>query len=129
MLARTDDDFALAHGFCLDSAYTHKYFPSVEGIRFFPKHSWRGSQIAIYGWSSRHPDRPVLNCVVWRDWINPAKWFGMEGVKVQQIDTVELMELCGGLGWNYDINDNIGYRYCTIDELELIEGPPPEGAF
>lgn len=100
-----------------------------EGTRFFPEVRWRGSRISISSWSARHPDKPTLCCVVGRDWIDPAAWFGLAGVKPSQVDSEELMRLCADLGWNYDIRDDIGYRYCTIDELELIEGPPPKGAF
>jgi len=110
-------------------AYSHRYFPSLTGIRFFPDVRWRGSRISITGWSHLHPGKAVLSCVVGRDWIDPEKWFGRVGERPDQMDAVELMQLCGELGWNYDVRDGIGYRFCTLDELELNEGPPPEGVF
>jgi hypothetical protein len=114
---------ARAHGFNIERFYSHKYFPDTSGIRFFPKAYWRGTPVGIAGWCVHTPDARV-HCEVMANDINQQAWFGRRFKS-----SLEWAPLARALGWGYDHNDMIATRYCTIDELELVEGPPPEGTF
>ena len=95
----------------------------MAGTRFFIEARVNGVSVTPLSWSSRH-EEPRVCCVVEAldmDWV---KWFGREPIDVW--DRVTLME---SVGWSWDVRDDMGHRACRLEEVELIEGPPPEGAF
>ncbi len=100
-----------------------KVVHSATGIRFFPKAYWRGTPVGIAGWCVHTPDARV-HCEVMSNEINQEAWFGR-----RYKSSLEWAPLARAIGWDYDFHDMIAARYCTIDELELVEGPPPEGPF
>ena len=118
-------DFAALHGFHIEQSYCHKYFPSLTGIRFFPKARWRGTRlfVAMWSWGQADP-RPHVGCSVNLPEIDQERWFGRTGLQY-----AELIEPCAKLGWRVDLLDAAVYGAVPIDELELTEGPPPEGVF
>lgn len=58
--------------------------------------------------------------------MNWVRWFGHRPTDPLHLDRVAWMN---SIGWSWDVRDEMGHRACRIDELELIGGPPPEGAF
>ncbi len=95
----------------------------LVGTRFFPKAYWHGTPVWITAWCVHTPDARV-QCEVMANEINQEAWFGR-----RYKSSLEWAPLARELGWGYDFNDMIATRYCTIDELDLVEGPPPEGPF
>ncbi len=83
----------------------------------------KGVKVTPLSWSSRH-EEPRVCCVIEAPDMDWLKWFGREPTDVW--DRVALME---SAGWSWDVKDDMGHRACRLDELELIEGPPPEGPF
>ena len=122
-LHASESAFACSNGFTSPAMYWSKYFPDPSAIRFFPKAYWRGTPVGIAGWCVHTPDAQV-QCEVMSNEINQEAWFGR-----RYKSSLEWAPLARALGWGYDHNDMIATRYCTIDELELVEGPPPEGTF
>ena len=97
----------------------------LTGIRFFPKARWRGTRlfVAMWSWGQADP-RPHVGCSVNLLEIDQERWFGRTGLQY-----AELIEPCAKLGWRVDLLDAAVYGAVPIDELELTEGPPPEGVF
>lgn len=124
-LHASDRELALAHGFSSPGNFWAKYFPSLTGIRFFPKARWRGTRlfVAMWSWGQTDP-RPHVGCSVNLPEIDQERWFGRTGLQY-----AELIEPCAKLGWRVDLLDAAVYGAVPIDELELTEGPPPEGVF
>lgn len=104
-------------------SYASADLRSLGGILFFPEVRVNGVKVTPLSWSSRH-DEPRVSCVVEAPDMDWVKWFGREPTDAW--DRVALME---SAGWSWDVKDDMGHRACRLKEFELIEGPPPEGAF
>ncbi len=98
---------------------------SSELVRFYPEAKWRGTpvHVAMWSWGQADP-RPYVGCSLNLHEIDQQRWFGTTGLKY-----AELIAPCAELGWRVDLRDHSAYGAVPIDELELVEGPPPEGAF
>ena len=73
---------------------------------------------------SHGQDRPYVGCTMNPAKIDQQRWFGRTGLTLEQ-----MIEPCAALGLRLDVRDHAVYGAVPLDELELIEGPPPEGAF
>lgn len=105
-------------------AFWSKHLESIAGIRFFPEIRYRGVRVLPYSW---HPTEaaPVLLVDVnpndrdlyTRYFIKPPNNHD-EMLRALKLD-----------GWDvYDGREG-AWKYVHVDELEKIEGPPPEGLF
>jgi len=113
-----------------DGSHCHATAKLVElkDARFFPDARWLGARVVISGWAPRSAE-PLLMCGVERDEIDPRRWFGRPEACAVDIDPEEFMIACREIGWSYSPRDGNAGRLCRVDELELTEGPPPEGVF
>jgi hypothetical protein len=98
--------------------------PWPGDIRFFPELRYRGCRVTPYSW---HPTatEPIL-CVE----IDPYdEDLSKRYFKRPFVDHIERCEALLSDGWDiYDPREG-ARKYVHVDELEKIEGPPPEGAF
>lgn len=88
---------------------------SFDGITFYPKIRYKGMSVTPMMWK---PDskEPILKCLAGQsadDWPSDA---GDEYLDMLRAD-----------GWHICRDDSWGYVH--VDDLEKIEGSPPDGAF
>ena len=88
---------------------------------FFPEIRYRGSKVYPWGW---HPTarEPILK--IFADDIDASKYF----IGNPLVNTSDLRRALIADGWDWDAREG-GFKYVHVDELEKIEGPPPEGPF
>ena len=94
--------------------------PFDESIRFFPELRFQGIRVTPTGW---HPksEEPLVRCEIGAGGLGGGR--GIDPHEYQRI-VDELVNL----GWEWDYREG-GQGYVHVDDLEKIEGPPPEGAF
>ena len=85
---------------------------------------YRGCKVKPYGWASETVE-PCLIVLMEGSDLNLSTYF----VKPPANDPLSIMAAMRADGWAWDLRDNIGSRAIRVDDLEKIEGPPPEGAF
>ncbi len=90
-------------------------------IRFFPEIRYRGCRVYPRAW---HPTahEPILK--IFADDIDVSKYFKAN----PQVNTSDLRKALIADGWDWDAREG-GVKSVHVDELEKIEGPPPEGPF
>lgn len=104
-------------------AFWHRHFPDLTGICFFPHLSVRGCRVTPWQW---HPtaEEPLLMVHMDTTHLDLSRYF----LKPPAFKGEEIMRAMRADGWGWDQCEG-GYKYFHVDELEKIEGPPPEGAF
>jgi len=90
---------------------------SCQDITFFPEVYYRGVQVFPQHW---HPEssEPLVACHMPLN-VRPGETAEQSRARRQTL----LDE-----GWTYSAWEGLA-RYVHVDELQKIEGPPPEGAF
>lgn len=106
--------------------FWHKYFPSVEEIVFYPEIYYRGCRVSPQYWQ-RESAEPILNCFLQPEDIG-VDLLGGAAIPDYVREYPEFHRLVRADGWAWDAMDG-GTRYIHVDDLEKIEGPPPEGPF
>ena len=100
-----------------DPSHDGQRLNSLSGITFYPEVRYRGMIVHPCAW---HPEstEPILKVLTGR-WLR----------KVSSDEAAEIMETATKeLGWEWDHHHGSG-GYIHVDELEKIEGPPPDGVF
>jgi len=97
--------------------FWHRHFPGIAGITFYPEVYYRGVQVFPQHW---HPEssEPLVACHMPLN-VRPGETAEQSRARRQTL----LDE-----GWTYSAWEGLA-RYVHVDELQKIEGPPPEGAF
>jgi hypothetical protein len=90
-------------------------------IVFFPEIRYRGCKVYPWGWQETAHE-PMLQ--IFSDDIDASKYFKAN----PQVNTSDLRRALIADGWDWDAREG-GLKYVHVDELEKIEGPPPEGPF
>jgi hypothetical protein len=91
----------------------------VRDTKFYPELRFRQVPVKPYWWQPGTSE-PVLRCHV-GDWI---PW----ELAHDQAKASELIEALTRDGWLWDQRAG-GWKFIHVDDLEKIEGPPPEGPF
>lgn len=119
------EQWAQEHGFrrYWSGAFWDKYCPDLAGIRFFPRLSVRGCRVVPWQW---HPtaEEPLLMVFMEPEDLDLSRYF----LKPPAFKGEEIMRAMRADGWGWDQREG-GWKYFHVDELEKVEGPPPEGAF
>ena len=124
--------------------FWHRYWPSFDGITFYPEVRYRGIRVYPQWW---HPSsaEPLVHC--WMQGIGDAVDPGRDRIE-QSLDAQRRGDfalwasICEELkqksqamraqlvseGWKDKHIDGLE-KYCHVDDLEKIEGPPPVGEF
>ncbi len=96
--------------------------PEMVGIIFYPEIYYRlgDERYRVYPWNRwcRDSTEPVLRCLIDHGLISEG---GMA-------ETERRIKTLINDGWQWDQRVG-GIKYVHVDDLEKIEGPPPEGAF
>jgi hypothetical protein len=95
----------------------------VSGVRFFPTILYRGCKVRPRYWH-REAAQPLLLISMWIDDLILEKYF----VKPPANDAFAIQAAMEADGWSWDLREG-GDKYVHVDELEKIEGPPPQGAY
>ena len=88
----------------------------LDAITFYPDIRYKGCGGRPVMWK---PDgtEPILYCEMG----TPPSWSRQQReAKIAELEAE---------GWKWDRRDGIGRGYVHVDDLEKVEGPPPEGAF
>lgn len=121
-----------------------KSVPSLDGINFFPEVRYRGAPVAVDQWHTESAE-PLVRCFLGDmnpliDQTGPTMNEILAANRAKDYDTWRRLcrerEECGQAvvqrlkeeGWESIGRDGF-CKYIHVDELEKIEGPPPEGAF
>lgn len=95
--------------------------PWPGDIRFFPEIRYRGCKVYPEWWH-RESSEPLLAVHLLRNDLDLEKFF------VRPPSFNDLLRAMAADGWQGDAREG-WHKYIHVDELEKIEGPPPEGAF
>ena len=95
----------------------NRYRENCDGITFFPKLFYNGIRTYPWGWNP-DPGEPLINCIIDQSEISGG---GLQA-------TLARMQSLIDDGWAWDQREG-GCKLLHIDELEKIEGPPPDGTF
>ena len=100
-------------GFIAVNNYLGKQLSSIDGVTFYPelRYKWFRVYPWISGWKSDSQE-PVLQC--WVDHNAAVNDIAVEALKED--------------GWSCSPREGC-VKYLHVDELEKIEGPPPDGPF
>ena len=106
--------------------FWHKYFPSTEDITFFPEIFYHGMKIYPESWD-REREEPIIRCLA-----TPHNMDAFRSSYLQDVATrVNARYPCDVLladGW--ERTGRVEYiKFLHVDDIEKVEGPPPEGAF
>jgi len=88
-------------------------FRSPDGITFYPELRYKGAKVYPEAWVQGTTE-PILRCRL-MGWDAQSVGYTMEQRRAD--------------GWKYADPRDGGTRHLHVDELEKIEGPPPEGVF
>ncbi len=92
-----------------------------RGIRFFPEIRYRGCKVYPEWWH-RESSEPLLAVLLLPSDLELSKFF------VRPPAFGDLQRAMEADGWHGDGREG-WHKYVHVDELEKIEGPPPEGPF
>jgi hypothetical protein len=106
--------------------YLVRQVQSTEGIQIFPQLSYRGCRVSPEYWNPETSE-PVLRCFLQPEEIGP-ELLGGAPVPDYVNQFPQFLRLVQEDGWKWDMRDG-GTKYIHVDDLEKIEGPPPEGPF
>ena len=125
-----------------------RHMPTMDGITFYPEIRWQGMKVRPERWD-HESEEPMLLCILYI-WDTNHIVDAETGVDMETIHEVEksgdrerwerliqerdrvCMDLRHRLfdaGWTIYEDQSMLQRLIHVDELEKIEGPPPEGAF
>ncbi len=95
--------------------FWHKYVDAIEEIVFYAEIRYKGMRVTPIMW---HPEseEPLLRCLAGQSADDYPPGAGDEFIEMLRAD-----------GWHIQRCETWGYVH--VDELEKIEGPPPEGPF
>ncbi len=93
----------------------------TDELRLFPEIRYHGCKVYPYGWHTTARE-PMLQ--IFADDIDASKYFKANPLA----NTTDLRRALIADGWDWDAREG-GFKYVHVDELEKIEGPPPEGPF
>lgn len=129
-------------------SFRHKYFDSFEGITFYPELRYR--RLPVLVWNGWHPEsqEPLLGCMLGD--VKPmieAESGVTHAMIVQANDrrtedehrwkqvhdrreaaSRKIMQRVIDDGWKQE-DRGLYFQYIHVDDLEKIEGPPPEESF
>ena len=109
-----------SNGFRADrfGGYWSRPFDQMTDMKCFPVLKFRGAPVRAINW---HPksEEPLVRCHMEPHHLVP------DGNTERYMRLVEEMK---AQEWEWDIREG-GDAYIHVDELEKIEGPPPEGPF
>jgi hypothetical protein len=88
----------------------------IDGITFYPEIRYKGCGGRPVMWKADSTE-PILYCEIG----TPPGWS-----RQQQEANISELE---AEGWNWDRRDGVGRGYVHVEDLEKVEGPPPERAF
>ncbi|MBL0871368.1 MAG: hypothetical protein IBJ18_12420 [Phycisphaerales bacterium] len=93
------------------------------GMTFFPELRYRGCRVTPVFWHATATE-PLLLVHMTQEDLDFSKYF----VKPPNRTGHEIKRAMEADGWSWDLRED-GYRYLHVDELEKIEGQPPESSF
>jgi len=102
------------------------YTDNAKDVVFYPKIYYRGCRVTPRHWQFESAE-PILNCFLQPEDIG-ADLLGGKPVPDYANQFSAFLRLVQEDGWNWDMRDG-GTKYIHVDDLEKIEGSPPEGAF
>lgn len=88
---------------------------TTTGVTFFPDIRYKGMQVSPMWWK-KDSTEPLLMCMA-----------GLTGRENSRRECLELMEELRADGWQIARDETKGYVH--VDNLEKIQGPPPQGSF
>jgi hypothetical protein len=98
------------------SAWWYGIAKLTEHITFYPRISYKGCGGRPVMWKADTTE-PILYCEIG----TPPGWSRQQQeAKISELEAE---------GWKWDRRDGVGRGYVHVDDLEKVEGPPPEGAF
>jgi hypothetical protein len=117
------EPWAKAHAFehYIYRTFWHKHFATTDGIRFFPEIRYRGCKVYPVWWH-RESSEPLLAVHL------PPRDLDFSNFFVRPPKLDDLQRAMEADGWQGDGREG-WHKYVHVDELEKIEGPPPEGPF
>jgi hypothetical protein len=99
----------------------HGSVPLSNGVVFYPDVTVKGLPVLLWGWNVESSDS-ILRCQI-------GQWSINERFK----DPRKVREIVEGLqreGWKWNEGEASLFKFCHVEELEKIEGSPPDsGAF
>lgn len=105
--------------------FWHKYFPSTEGITFYPNIYYHGLKVWPLSWMPE-TNEPVLRCEAMPEQGDLDSEYFQEAMRRIGAYSGEVLLVADG--WRHP--DKFTYQKAIhVDDLEKIEGPPPEGPF
>lgn len=102
-------------------AFWSKAVSHTGGIRFFTELRFRGNKVYPQAW---HPTAGEPLVKVFAPSISGRDYFFANPPTTAE----DFYRALRADGWDWSEREG-GTRYCHVDELEKIEGPPPEGPF
>jgi len=99
------------------NAFWHRQFESTEELKFYRTLFYMGYEVWPMHWHMESPE-PLLYCRI------DGNAFSGHGEAV----FMEHISKLKSLGWKCDLREGCE-KYVHVDELEKIEGPPPDGVF
>jgi hypothetical protein len=103
-----------------------KQVDAVSGITFYPDIRVHGLRVFPQAWH-RDSSEPQLRCALYTNEISSRITEFKDLAKRQRIYDAHVQALQRD-GWSWDAREG-GEKYVHVDELEKLEGPPPEGVF
>jgi hypothetical protein len=98
--------------------------PGMCGVTFYPELLWRGMRVVPICWKRDSKD-PILLCLGRAS----EDAFGTEAIPADTPRNAEAVTaMLRASGWDAVVN-NDPRKWIHVDELEKIEGPPPDGSF
>jgi len=94
----------------------HGNTTEISNITFYPEIRYKGLRVYPMWWK-RDAEEPILRVMA-----------GSSGGDYPPGDTAAFVEMLKAEGWQPQARDPME-GYVHVDDLEKIEGPPPDGAF
>lgn len=93
--------------------FWHRYFPTFDGLAFYPITRFRNAPVFLHWWSWEVPE-PLIHC----------RLMGWDAHSAGYTDKQQIAD-----GWVGAGSGDGATKWIHVDDLEKIEGPPPDGAF
>ena len=106
--------------------YLVKQVDSTEQLQWFPHLYYRGCRIWPQGWDSER-EEPILRCLAIPDNFDDLDSDYFREV-AKRVNAKYAGDVLMADGWQ-QIGRGEYVKFLHVDEVEKIEGPPPEGAF
>lgn len=107
-------------------AWMSKQLESTDGVTFFPTIKYQGLRVEPISW---HPESRELRvkCRLDTSEVTSSVLHFDDLAGTDRAYNKRVAELKAE-GWAWDAREG-GQKYLHVDELEKIEGPPPDGVF